>query len=200
MFAGCRGVHHYERVRKIDEGTYGVVSLARERGTGQLVALKRVKMTAAAGAKDGFPVTALRETNILLALAHPNIVGMREMVVGSDTSSVYMVMEYYENDLKNVLDFQRRRNRDKRVAMLGDFGSAADEAAFAREYFEDESVGVYDGVLVDSAVSFGPLDEPGGLVANPAATLARDDPQSAEQPASLSVTPGHDGPMGDPTV
>ena len=46
--------------------------------------------------------------------------------------------------------------------MLAVFGLALkrgartdDEAAFAREYFEDESVGVYDRVFVDSAVSFG---------------------------------------------
>mgnify|MGYP002828645111 CR=1 FL=1 len=45
------------------------------------MALKRVKMTAAAGAKDGFPVTALRETNILLALAHPNIVRLMGVCV-----------------------------------------------------------------------------------------------------------------------
>ena len=133
MFHGCRGVHHYERVRKIDEGTYGVVSLARDRKTGELVALKQVKMTAATGAKDGFPITALRETNVLLALAHPNIMGMREMVVGSDMSKVYMVMEYYENDLKVVLDLQRSRNRQERVAMLGDFSSKEDERAFRRE-------------------------------------------------------------------
>ena len=126
-------MHHYERVRKIDEGTYGVVSLARDRKTRELYALKQVKMTAAAGAKDGFPVTALRETNILLALAHPNVVGMKEMVVGSDTSKVYMVMEYFDYDLKKVLDLQKKRNRAERVAMLGEFTSREDERAFERE-------------------------------------------------------------------
>ena len=33
------------------------------------------------GRSEGFPITALRETNILLALNHENIVSVREMVV-----------------------------------------------------------------------------------------------------------------------
>uniref|UniRef100_A0A7S2RU23 Cyclin-dependent kinase 2 homolog n=2 Tax=Rhizochromulina marina TaxID=1034831 RepID=A0A7S2RU23_9STRA len=68
---------------------------------------------------QGFPITALRETNVLLALQHPNIVGMREMVVGSRMDEVFMVMEYYENDLRNVLDYQMKRNRSKRETILG---------------------------------------------------------------------------------
>lgn len=50
--------------------------------------------------KEGFSVNALREINILLALRHPNIVGVREMVVGGSLDKVYMVMDYFDNDLK----------------------------------------------------------------------------------------------------
>ena len=52
----------------------------------------------------GFPITALRETNILLALQHPNIIRVREMVVGSSLDKVFMVMDYLENDLKYCMD------------------------------------------------------------------------------------------------
>jgi cell division cycle 2-like protein len=52
----------------------------------------------------GFPITALRETNILLALQHPNIIRVREMVVGSSVDKVFMVMDYMENDLKYSMD------------------------------------------------------------------------------------------------
>ena len=44
-----------------------MVFKARDRGTGEVVALKQVKMNEAAK-REGFPVTALRETNVLLAL------------------------------------------------------------------------------------------------------------------------------------
>ncbi|KAG2829307.1 Cyclin-dependent kinase [Phytophthora cactorum] len=99
---GCRSVDCYARIGKIDEGTYGVVSKARDKETGDIVALKQVKMSADVS-QEGFPITALRETNVLLALDHPNIVQVREMVVGSTPDKIYMVMDYAENDLKHVM-------------------------------------------------------------------------------------------------
>ncbi|TDH68087.1 hypothetical protein CCR75_003806 [Bremia lactucae] len=99
---GCRSVDSYARIGKIDEGTYGVVSKARDKETGDIVALKQVKMSASAS-QEGFPITALRETNVLLALDHPNIIQVREMVVGSTPDKIFMVMEYAENDLKHVM-------------------------------------------------------------------------------------------------
>ena len=70
---GCRSVDEYIRLNFIDQGTYGVVFRARCKKTNRIYALKQVKIGKEA-AKVGFPVTALRETNILLALKHPNIV------------------------------------------------------------------------------------------------------------------------------
>ena len=56
----------------------------------------------------GFPVTALREINILLALQHPNIIRVREMVVGSSIDKIFMVMDYMENDLKYCMDSMKQ--------------------------------------------------------------------------------------------
>ncbi|TMW56467.1 hypothetical protein Poli38472_006477 [Pythium oligandrum] len=100
---GCRSVDNYARIGKIDEGTYGVVSKARDKDTGDIVALKQVKMSQEM-CHEGFPVTALREANVLLALDHPNIVKVREMVVGSTPDKIFMVMDYAENDLKSVME------------------------------------------------------------------------------------------------
>jgi serine/threonine protein kinase len=44
----CRCVDEYEKIGKISEGTYGVVYKAREKATGRLVALKRIKVTSPA--------------------------------------------------------------------------------------------------------------------------------------------------------
>ena len=87
LLHGCRSVNAYRPLRKIDEGTYGVVFAAEDIETGERVALKKVKM-GKLSANDGFPITALRETNVLLMLRHPNIVGVREMVVGSTLDKV----------------------------------------------------------------------------------------------------------------
>lgn len=103
LFHGCRSVDSYQRVRYIDQGTYGMVYQARCKTTGTMYALKQVKMGKETN-RFGFPITALRETNILLALQHPNIIQVREMVIGSTTDKVYMVMEYMDNDLKSCIE------------------------------------------------------------------------------------------------
>src|SRR5690606_5869088 len=56
----------------------------------------------------GFPLAALRETNILMSLKHPNIIRAREMVVGARDGgypqfNVFMVMDFWSHDLKSIL-------------------------------------------------------------------------------------------------
>ena len=58
--------------------------------------------------KDGFPLTALREVNILLSFHHANIVDVKEVVVGNSLASVYMVMEYMEHDLKALMESMKQ--------------------------------------------------------------------------------------------
>ena len=94
-------VFDFEQLNKIDEGTYGVVYKARERKTGEIVALKQVKLI---NVKEGFPVTALREINVLLSLSHPNIINVREMVVGNSMDKIFMVMDFMEHDLKGLMN------------------------------------------------------------------------------------------------
>ena len=77
--------------------------------TGDVVALKQVKWAVDQSFRDGF-ITALREINVLLALRHPNIVRAREMVVGARADEVFMVMDYYEHDLRTLLTRGGRRS------------------------------------------------------------------------------------------
>ena len=101
MLQGCRSVDEFERLNKIDEGTYGVVYRARDKKSGEIVALKKVKMEKE---REGFPMTSLREINILLSFHHPSIVDVKEVVVGSSLDSIFMVMEYMEHDLKALME------------------------------------------------------------------------------------------------
>ena len=41
----CRSVENYEKLNKIEEGTYGIVYRARDRQTGEIVALKQLKLS-----------------------------------------------------------------------------------------------------------------------------------------------------------
>ncbi|KAK1419974.1 hypothetical protein QVD17_29444 [Tagetes erecta] len=101
MLQGCRSVDEFERLNKIDEGTYGVVYRAKDRKTREIVALKKVKMEKE---REGFPLTSLREMNILLSFHHPSIVDVKEVVVGRNLDSIFMVMEYMEHDLKALME------------------------------------------------------------------------------------------------
>ena len=78
-WGACRHVDGFEKLNHIEEGSYGWVSRAKELQTGNIVALKKLKMD---NANDGFPVTGLREIQTLMASRHENIVSLREVVVG----------------------------------------------------------------------------------------------------------------------
>jgi cell division cycle 2-like protein len=78
--APCRHVDNYERLNHIEEGSYGLVSRAKDVVTGEIVALKKLKME---NSPDGFPVTGLREIQTLQQARHTNIVNLREIVMGN---------------------------------------------------------------------------------------------------------------------
>ena len=102
---GCRSVEEFCRLNKIEEGTYGIVFRAEDKRSKEIVALKRLKMEKE---KEGFPITSLREINTLLKAQHPNVVNLKEIVVGSNMDKVYIVMEYVEHDLKTLMSSMKR--------------------------------------------------------------------------------------------
>lgn len=76
----CRHVDNFERLNHIEEGSYGWVSRAKDITSGEVVALKKLKME---NSPDGFPVTGLREIQTLLEARHHNVVYLREVVIGN---------------------------------------------------------------------------------------------------------------------
>ncbi|KAK3703132.1 hypothetical protein LTR37_014609 [Vermiconidia calcicola] len=100
----CRSVERFNRLNHIEEGSYGFVSRAREEATGEIVAIKKLKLNPATD--GGFPVTALREIQCLNAAKHRHIVDLREVVTGEGSAKedVYLVMEFLEHDLKTLQD------------------------------------------------------------------------------------------------
>ncbi|XP_026758093.2 cyclin-dependent kinase 11B [Galleria mellonella] len=105
---GCRSVEEFQCLNRIEEGTYGVVYRARDKTTEEIVALKRLKMEKE---KEGFPITSLREINTLLKGQHPNIVTVREIVVGSNMDKIFIVMDYVEHDLKSLMETMRGKKQ-----------------------------------------------------------------------------------------
>lgn len=76
----CRHVDCFERLNHIEEGSYGIVFRARDKESDEVVAVKKLKLNPENG---GFPVTSLREIHALMIIKHPNIVNVREIVMGN---------------------------------------------------------------------------------------------------------------------
>lgn len=101
MTGRCRLVTDFEKLNRIGEGTYGIVYRAHDLKSGEMVAMKKVRMEQE---KDGIPVSGLREINLLLNIQHQNIVNLKEVAVGKSLESIFLVMEYCEQDLASLLD------------------------------------------------------------------------------------------------
>lgn len=127
-----RSVANFKQIDQIGSGTYGHVMVANDLHTGELVALKKIKLEEPPGKEFGFPVTAIREIKILSRLRHANIIQLKEIVTsesnanspGTDTqqkqhsqrhdatasdnpgsglkSSIFMVFEHMDHDLQGL--------------------------------------------------------------------------------------------------
>lgn len=85
-------------MEKLGEGTYGVVYKAKDKQTGEIVALKKIRLEKE---DDGVPSTAIREISLLKGLKHPNIVELKEVIYSED--KLYLIFEYCEYDLKKYM-------------------------------------------------------------------------------------------------
>ncbi|KAL7665759.1 Serine/threonine-protein kinase BUR1 [[Candida] zeylanoides] len=101
----------YQILQKLGQGTFGVVQKAKNLDTGRLVALKQLLNHSA---KEGFPITAMREITILKQLSHPNILELIDMVyeaprLTSPSDAIhqrgcfYTVSPYMSSDLVGLL-------------------------------------------------------------------------------------------------
>ncbi|XP_071056987.1 cyclin-dependent kinase 10 isoform X1 [Onthophagus taurus] len=114
----CRFVSEFEKLNRIGEGTYGIVYRTKDTQSDKIVALKKVRMDLE---RDGIPVSSLREIQVLLSCRHENIVHLKEVVVGRSLEryliiskkfiqltpaffSIFLAMEYCEQDLASLLD------------------------------------------------------------------------------------------------
>ena len=92
------GLQKYDLLDKAGEGTFGVVTRAKNKQTGDLVVIKRTTIES----DEGIPATTLREIAILQTLHHPNVVAIHDKFVSEDYRYVYMVLEHCDMDLKKM--------------------------------------------------------------------------------------------------
>lgn len=111
-FRDMSKLRNYEIIQKLGQGTFGVVQKARNIKTKELVALKQLINHSA---KEGFPITAMREITILKKLNHKNILKIIDMIYEEPKISnpqdilhqrgcFYTVSPYMCSDLVGLLE------------------------------------------------------------------------------------------------
>lgn len=91
-------LERYKNMEKLGEGTYGVVYKCKDLQSGEIVALKKIRLEKE---DDGVPSTAIREISLLKGLKHPNVVELKEIIYSQE--QLYLVFEYVEFDLKKYM-------------------------------------------------------------------------------------------------
>lgn len=89
----------YDGIVKIGAGTYGDVYKSRDTKTGEVVALKKIKLQAD---EEGIPSTAIREICILKELNHINVVKLVDVM--HSIKKLTLVFEFVEKDLKKMME------------------------------------------------------------------------------------------------
>lgn len=97
----CRVAAGYEKIAKIGEGAFGVVSKATQISTGRTVAIKKLKMRKADAQRPGIDLTMLREIMLLQELHHKNVIELVDVYWHNE--SISLVFEYCKTDLEQVI-------------------------------------------------------------------------------------------------
>ncbi|RCV18479.1 hypothetical protein SETIT_3G303900v2 [Setaria italica] len=109
-------MEHYERLGKIAEGASGTVYRARDRRTGETVAIKRLRAGGGNGDGDAFAETFLREARCLEACrGHPCLVELRAAHRDGDGGGAFLVMEYAGRSLSEVVREREGRGAGRRT-------------------------------------------------------------------------------------
>ncbi|KAJ0041197.1 hypothetical protein Pint_27033 [Pistacia integerrima] len=90
----------YDKLAKVGQGTYSNVYKARDRDTGKIVALKKVRFDTSEPESVKFMA---REIRILQKLDHPNVIKLEGLATSRMQYSLYLVFDFMQSDLTRVI-------------------------------------------------------------------------------------------------
>jgi cyclin-dependent kinase 7 len=93
-------MENYTVEKALGQGTWGVVHMAIQKGTGRTVAIKKIKSERA---EEGINFTAVREIKLLREFKHENVIELVDCFTTPDLA-VCLVYECAYTDLKKILD------------------------------------------------------------------------------------------------
>lgn len=102
----------YDKLAKIGQGTYSNVYKARDRDTGKIVALKKVRFDITESESVKFMA---REIIMLRQLDHPNIIKLEGIATSRVQYSLYLVFDYMQTDLSRVISRQQGKLTEPQV-------------------------------------------------------------------------------------
>ncbi|XP_029635741.1 cyclin-dependent kinase 4-like isoform X1 [Octopus sinensis] len=97
---------NFDKLSEIGRGAYGTVYKARDRKSGQYVAMKQIPLP---NSKEGVPTSAIREIAALRRMEnfeHENIVRFLDVIVNDSGGRTYLTLlfEYIDQDLSSFLE------------------------------------------------------------------------------------------------
>ncbi|GMJ15172.1 hypothetical protein HRI_005186400 [Hibiscus trionum] len=95
----------YDKLDKIGQGTYSNVYKARDKETGKIVALKKVRFDTSEPESVKFMA---REIMILQKLDHPNVVKLEGLATSRMQYSLYLVFDFMLSDLARIMSQEGR--------------------------------------------------------------------------------------------
>ncbi|EDQ85149.1 uncharacterized protein MONBRDRAFT_21735 [Monosiga brevicollis MX1] len=95
----------YEKVKYLGEGQFGTVYLERDSQTGQLYAIKRIRLGDKSMAKEGLNQSAFREIMFLREVHHPNIIDLHDVFLKK--GNLHLVLELASTDLEKLIRNKR---------------------------------------------------------------------------------------------
>ncbi|KAG8383426.1 hypothetical protein BUALT_Bualt04G0012000 [Buddleja alternifolia] len=102
----------YDKLAKVGQGTYSNVYKARDKSTGKIVALKKVRFDTSEPASVKFMA---REIIVLKKLDHPNIIRLEGIATSRMQYSLYLVFDFMQSDLAKVISRPEGRLTEPQV-------------------------------------------------------------------------------------
>jgi len=91
---------NFIKLERLGEGTYGTVFKVRNKTTGDLSALKQIKLQ---GEEDeGIPISAVREISFLRTLQHQNVVKLKDVI--PKDGRLFLLFELMKQDLRQFIN------------------------------------------------------------------------------------------------
>ncbi|CAK7337817.1 unnamed protein product [Dovyalis caffra] len=102
----------YDKLAKVGQGTYSNVYKARDRDTGKIVALKKVRFDTSEPESVKFMA---REITMLQKLDHPNVIKLEGLATSRMQYSLYLVFDCMQSDLTRIISRPGERLTEPQV-------------------------------------------------------------------------------------